>query len=60
MYKAAQAEGGAEGMDTGMGPDMGAAMGDGGTSASEKPADDNVVDADFEEVDPDAEQKRDD
>ena len=60
MYKAAQAEGGAEGMDAGMGPDMGAAMGDGGASASEEPADDNVVDADFEEVDPDAEQKRDD
>ncbi len=55
MYKAAQAEGGAEGMDAGMGPDMG----DGGASASEEPADDNVVDADFEEVDPDAEQKRD-
>ena len=60
MYKAAQAESGAEGMDAGMGPDMGAAMGDGGTSASEEPADDNVVDADFEEVDPDAERKRDD
>ncbi len=54
MYKAAQAEGGAEGMEAGMGPDMGA-----GANA-EQPADDNVVDADFEEVDPDAEKKKDD
>ena len=50
MYKAAQAEG----MDAGMGD----AVGDDGGSASEGPGDDNVVDADFEEVDPDAEQKR--
>ena len=56
MYKAAQAEGAAEGMADGMGPDMGA---DGGADA-DQPTDDNVVDADFEEVDPDAEKKKDD
>jgi len=45
MYKAAQAEG-AEGAE--------AAAGE-----TEQPADDNVVDADFEEVDPEAEKKKD-
>jgi molecular chaperone DnaK len=52
MYKAAQAEGGEEGM----GPDMG----DSGGSQDDQPSDDNVVDADFEEVDPEAEKKKDD
>jgi molecular chaperone DnaK len=56
MYKAAQAEGGADGM----GPDMDAGMGDGGGPQDEQPSDDNVVDADFEEVDPEAEKKKDD
>jgi len=54
MYKAAQAEGGAEGM---AGADMG---GMGAGSDSQQPpsgGDDNFVDADFEEVDPDAEAK---
>ena len=49
MYKAAQAEGGAEGM---AGADMGASSDAEQTSSGD---DDNVVDADFEEVDPDAE-----
>ena len=49
MYKAAQAEGGAEGM---AGADMGASSDAEQTSSG---GDDNVVDADFEEVDPDAE-----
>jgi molecular chaperone DnaK len=48
MYKAAQAEGAAEGM----GPDMGA------HAEAEAADDDNVVDADFEEVDPDADKKK--
>ena len=54
MYKAAQAEGGAEGM---AGADMGG-MGAGSDSQqTSSGGDDNVVDADFEEVDPDAEAK---
>ncbi|MDP6895853.1 MAG: molecular chaperone DnaK, partial [Rhodospirillales bacterium] len=54
MYKAAQAEGGAEGM---AGADMGG-MGAGSDSQqTSSSGDDNVVDADFEEVDPDAEAK---
>jgi molecular chaperone DnaK len=43
MYKA-------QGGDPGMGPD-GAGAGPGGGGAGETPKDDNVVDADFEEVD---------
>jgi len=54
MYKAAQAEGAAEGM----GPDMGADMGGNAHADAEAADDDNVVDADFEEVDPDAEKKK--
>ena len=54
MYKAAQAEGGAEGMD----PDINTNMGAGGGPA-EQSASDNVVDADFEEVDPDEKKKGD-
>ncbi len=50
MYKAAQAEGATEGM----GPDMGA----GAHAEAEAADDDNVVDADFEEVDPDADKKK--
>ena len=54
MYKAAQAEGGAEGM---AGADMGG-MGAGSDSQqTSSGGDDNFVDADFEEVDPDAEAK---
>jgi molecular chaperone DnaK len=54
MYKAAQAEGGAEGM---AGADMGG-MGAGSDSQQTSSGeDDNFVDADFEEVDPDAEAK---
>ena len=54
MYKAAQAEGGAEGM---AGADM-AGMGAGSDSQqTSSGGDDNFVDADFEEVDPDAEAK---
>jgi len=50
MYKAAQAEGATEGM----GPDTG----EGGHAHAEAADDDNVVDADFEEVDPDADKKK--
>ena len=50
MYKDQQAE--AQGA---AGPDMGAAPGD--DAGREAPADDNVVDADFEEVDPDQDKK---
>ncbi len=54
MYKAAQAEGGDEGV---AGADMGG-MGTGSDSQQTSPGgDDNFVDADFEEVDPDAEAK---
>ena len=54
MYKAAQAEGGADGM---AGADMGG-MGAGSDSQqTSSSGDDNFVDADFEEVDPDAEAK---
>jgi len=54
MYKAAQAEGGAEGM---AGADMGG-MGAGSDSQqTSSGGEDNFVDADFEEVDPDAEAK---
>ena len=54
MYKAAQAEGGAEGM---AGADM-AGMGAGSDSQqTSSGGDNNFVDADFEEVDPDAEAK---
>ena len=49
MYKDQQAEAGAAG------PDMGAAPG--ADAGAEAPADDNVVDADFEEVDPDQDKK---
>ncbi|MEG3616989.1 molecular chaperone DnaK [Magnetovibrio sp. PR-2] len=49
MYKDQQAEAGEAG------PDMGAAPG--GDGGAEAPADDNVVDADFEEVDPDQDKK---
>ena len=54
MYKAAQAEDGADGM---AGADMGG-MGAGSDSQqTSSGGDDNFVDADFEEVDPDAEAK---
>jgi len=54
MYKAAQAEGGADSMAGMPGAEMGA-----GSDAQQTPSggDENVVDADFEEVDPEAEAK---
>ena len=54
MYKAAQAEGATEGMDAGMDPNVDGAS----TTAGEQPTKDNVVDADFEEVDPDTEKQK--
>jgi len=56
MYKAAQAEGMTEGMD---GMDGMAGADAGGADAASAGGDDNVVDADFEEVDPDADAETD-
>ena len=54
MYKAAQAEGATEGMDAGIDPNIDGAS----TTAGEQPTEGNVVDADFEEVDPDTEKQK--
>ncbi|MBM08924.1 MAG: molecular chaperone DnaK [Magnetovibrio sp.] len=56
MYKAAQAEGATDSMDAGIDPNMGEAS----ASATEQSTEDNIVDADFEEVDPDGENKKSD